>query len=121
MREIKLTYIQQQLKEFDEMIDRSPDSYYEGFVGKNGTKYENVLSGKKSIKSFLTSSLLGLLDEVERSVEELKATILDYELDMLEGERMNEKNVKEALRIGCDFRQNATLNEVRTILNKLKE
>ena len=30
-------------KEFDEIVDHSPESYYQGFVGKDGTKYENVL------------------------------------------------------------------------------
>lgn len=63
------------LEKFREQFDRFPDDYYNGIVGKDGSRFSNTLSGLEELEEFILTSI----KEVEE--ETRKETIDKYFLD----------------------------------------
>lgn len=62
-----MTTIQDRIIEkFREQFDRFPDDYYNGIVGKDGSRFSNTLSGLEELEEFILTSIKLVQEETRK-------------------------------------------------------
>lgn len=77
-----MTTIQDRIIEkFREQFDRFPDDYYNGIVGKDGSRFSNTLSGLEELEEFILTSIKEVEEEtrkeMQQEISELKIKVID--------------------------------------------
>lgn len=78
-----MTTIQDRIIEkFREQFDRFPDDYYNGIVGKDGSRFSNTLSGLEELEEFILTSIKLVQEETKGDVlNKLHAMVCDLATD----------------------------------------